>query len=594
MSTATIAPNGVLIDAQVLTVNNKLVDVLQTLLQRAKNSINNVAIFKKTELAKELGKDPKTVYRHIKELEQNGIFEVHGEKGRGKGSVVKFNDQLVKFTTSDEAVVNSGVNIKELAQQKFPKKPKKENPNKRPRRTKHEMLDALLKRNKEQDSITALNEELEQIHYPTWSIFQRTDNPELNYKAYIAASLYSRYAYLFTKRQNEVYTEKEKAGLAYSIRKLTAVSPDYHVLEEQFFGTTVFKHFVKYVQFCEENSIDLPEHMASQFKLSTFIAEQKNAKKSTSAKPYVNTLYSEKSLEAYNRDKRYGKRGVLHNIRTIENIQPFSGDIVVTQLTDELSENGIKLSTAPLEKRYGAFFFPDGTNADELIMLEYYNSVVKQMQEQNISQESQDAIKDFIVRHTYMHFEGALRGVKKELLVSELLRMTLASIPRTRKQDELSYKREACYALGKFYKPHEKDNEKVIYAALKDYVALTDSMHTSFLFELIEQKNGVHISYETYQNAFKEVGKDVVPVTKYCVLDIEQIVEKLRDVVEVELLDTSVDVADVSKAKYAPKKAKRNVDEDLVAMQKSHVAANYEKRNSINNLINNFNLTGEL
>ncbi|AXF42234.1 hypothetical protein [Bacillus phage Maceta] len=106
MSTATIAPNGVLIDAQVLTVNNKLVDVLQTLLQRAKNSINNVAIFKKTELAKELGKDPKTVYRHIKELEQNGIFEVHGEKGRGKGSVVKFNDQLVKFTTSDEAVVN--------------------------------------------------------------------------------------------------------------------------------------------------------------------------------------------------------------------------------------------------------------------------------------------------------------------------------------------------------------------------------------------------------------------------------------------------------------------------------------------------------
>ncbi|TWV10608.1 hypothetical protein FRA07_30575, partial [Klebsiella quasipneumoniae subsp. similipneumoniae] len=83
-------------------------------------------------------------------------------------------------------------------------------------------------------------------------------------RTYLLSRLYNRYAALFTDRHNaevDVYGEGNKVPV---------VSNSYDVLPEEFFGSSRWKQFEKFRQFCEENGIQADIYLSAQFSRSVY------------------------------------------------------------------------------------------------------------------------------------------------------------------------------------------------------------------------------------------------------------------------------------------------------------------------------------
>ncbi|MEX5591056.1 hypothetical protein, partial [Pseudomonas urmiensis] len=69
--------------------------------------------------------------------------------------------------------------------------------------------------------------------------------------------------------------------------KVPVVSNSYDVLPEEFFGSSRWKQFEKFRQFCEENGIQADIYLSAQFSRSVYNGALNNSKK---VLPFVNAL----------------------------------------------------------------------------------------------------------------------------------------------------------------------------------------------------------------------------------------------------------------------------------------------------------------
>ncbi|QVW29056.1 dihydrofolate reductase [Bacillus phage SWEP1] len=531
-----LTSKGVFIDYSLVNINTKLLDVLTNLITKAKNTVDNVVTFKKTHLATELGKDVKTVSSHLKELQTSGICEIGGERGRGKGCVVRFNELLVKFDTSDKAIINSDdvitldTDIKDIVKKAYPKKPKRENPNKRNRRTKKQMLEDRLLQSEKQQQIDELNDELAEIIFPTWDWFQKTDAPVHNYKAYLISRMYNRYAYLFATSTNYFHDKsEEKVGF-----KVPEVSPSYDVLEKEFMGTINWTHFVKFVDFCEENDINPAVYLTAQFNLSTYSATTKSNVKS--AKPFPNALMSEGSYEVYKREENFQNAKRIVNLQSVSLRKGFADDPIIMSLDEAYKTaekgSGILSHSQPYRELFRSAEGDDTTFA----LVDFYDYTMENMKKNNVSKQSQAIIKKFITTQAVMHLYGKSGLPENVILGSEMVRIALASIQQpTMSQQEVHMKSAAF--LGNLLLPRETQQEQYNYGG-RTFLRLTDTIDHRFTLRLIEQRRGLHVSLKELQDAFKEYGRHNIPLNDYSFLDVEQIekvFQSANDVVDYDL-----------------------------------------------------------
>ncbi|AIW03489.1 HTH DNA binding protein [Bacillus phage Moonbeam] len=503
-------------------VNLSVVDlkpaVLNFLSELAETAKESVFVTRMKDLAVDLGRDIRTVQRYMRELTSKEIIELKGRKGKGGGTVIRFNADLIQFTTSDKALINSEepIDIDELLQTKIPKKKQEPNPNKRPRRTKTQMAEAKLLQDEKQAKIDKLNGQLQLLGgVPNWDWFQQTDNPVGNYKTYLLSRLYNRYAALFTDYHN-AKVQVMKDGEA-----VPEVSNDYDVLGlDKVIGTSRWAQFESFRLFCEENNIDPAVYLSAQFTRSVFTAQGKNKK---SPLPFVNALTSDTSYNVYLEHCDYKER-IDDNCKQFKIVpKAFASDFVVQAIAD--AYDTANQSIGLLEYKHSIHEFFEGTYGyrdKQVELINFYDDISDKLRKNNVSYKVRNTLKKFILTQGLIQLEGSYTLPTYVILGSEHTQITLASIERdaTTKEEATLMKNRL---LGSLVSPMADDKTKDDLGATYLY-QLRTLKETRQVLRLIQERKGLHLSFGDVQEAFEAFGKNEIPVDDFSMLDLDTVV----------------------------------------------------------------------
>lgn len=510
---------SVYLESSVVDLKPSILGFLNALLEKAKEAKDYVISSRQKDIAEWVGKDTRTVSRYLKELEEKNIIQMKGRKGRGGGTVILFNTELIKFNTSDKALINSDnpEDIDELMEKHFPKKKQEEDPNKkkRKRRTKKQMVESRILARKRDNEIKKLNEKVVKLGgVPNWDWFKETDDPVGNYRTYLLSRLYNRYAVLFTDRHN---AEVEVYGKG---NKVARVSNDYDVLPMEFYGTPRWTQFEKLRIFLEENDIDPAVYLSAQFSRSVFDSAKR---KSKNVLPFVNALISETSHEVYKQYCDYQKQ-VSYTYAAYQVIPArFSDDFVVRAIVEayETAHTGNGL----LGLKHAIYDFLEGlgsTDKDDTL-LDFIDLTDKNLRKQNVSFKTRNTLKKYLMLQTLTLTGGITRLPNYVILGSEITRAALVSIDNQMKDSKDEARKLKALALGMFTHPNSTQEEQLEkgYNYLYQYSVLHE---TPQLLNLIMERKGLYIGIKDIMEALKEYGRDKIPVDDYSVLNVEQVV----------------------------------------------------------------------
>jgi len=508
--------NAVYVNLSVVDLKPNVLNFLSTLAETAKES---VFVTRVKDLAEQLGKDVRTIQRHLKELAEKDILEMKGRRGKAGGTVIRFNSDLVQFTTSDKALINSEepIDIDELLQTKIPKKKQEPNPNKRPRRTKSQMIEAQLLQDEKQAKIDELNGRLQILGgVPNWDWFQLTDNPVGNYRTYLLTRLYNRYAALFTDYHNVKVQVMEEG------EEVPEVSNDYDVLgTDKVLGTSRWAQFEKFRDFCDENNIDPAVYLTAQFNRSLFSAKGKNKKKSL---PFVNALTSDASYDVYLQycdhkarvDDGYKQFKILP--------KRFASDFVVSAISE--AYDTADRSLGMLEHKHSIHEFLKGEHGyteKQVDVINFYDSIVDKLRETNAPFQVRNTIKKYIITQALTQLFGNQSLPVSSILGSEHTQVILATIDRdANNKEEATFMKKR--VLGTLVNPNATNEVKDKDGATYLY-QLRTLKETRQVLRLIQERKGTHISLADLHKSFEAFGRTEIPVDDFSMLNIDAIVE---------------------------------------------------------------------
>lgn len=507
---------GVYLESSIVDLKPKVLDFLSTIVEKAKQAKDYAISFKKKELAELTGKDIRTTARYLKELEERKIIMTKGVRGRAGGTVVMFNTELIRFDTSDKAFINSEepVSIDDIVEQKLPRKKKEQKEKSRNRRTKKQLAEANIIKGMRQSHNDKFNDKLEKLGgIPNWEWFQGTEDPVGNYRTYLLTRLYNRYAVLFTDKHNsevDVYNEGNK---------VPSVSSDYDVLPERPFGSSRWQQFEKFRVFCEENSIEPTIYLSAQFNRSIFDSSTKNNKKML---PFTNALLSDGSFEVFRQycgfQKQYSRTYASYQQIPIK----FADDFVVRAIVEayETAESGVGL--LQYRSYIQDFFDGVGFSSEEDALLRFYDITAENLRNEGVSFKTRDIIKKYVLLQSMIQSSGASGLPSYVILGSEMTQVVLASI--TNQVGPLGNARALKErALGALVYPKmTADGQKKHGAEL--YYQMVALHETQKVLQLIMERKGLALSLADLNAAFKEYGKDKIPVDDYSMLDTAKVI----------------------------------------------------------------------
>ncbi|QFP93341.1 UNVERIFIED_ORG: putative transcriptional regulator [Xanthomonas phage Xoo-sp15] len=509
---------GVYLESSVVGIKPKVLDFLTRLVEKAKQASEYAISFTKRELSNDMGQDIRTTHRYLQELENKRIIELKAKRGRGGGTVIMFNPDLIRFETSDKALINSEerVTIEDVLEEKLPKKQKEPKENKRNRRTKQQLFEAQLLKSEQQKKLDVLNDELEDRgNHPNWEWFQKTENPVGDYRTYLVTRLYNRYAVLFTDLNNFNIANGLEEGNA-----VPTVSSGYDVLPERFYGTSRWQQFDKFREFCEENNIDPAVYLSAQFNRSIFDSSRRGNKKML---PFTNALMSDTSYDVYTQYCSYQKSYSGAYTVYQEYKAKFMNDFVVVAIRDayESAEKGtglLQYATTIKEFLRGEFA---SDKADALI--DFYDMTSENLVNQNVSFKTRNTIKKYIVLQSLMQLEGEQVLPRYVILGSEMAQIALASVnDPSKSREQVREMRE--FILGALVMPNEK-NDLQKQTGRQLYYEMEALYETRNVLQLIAERKGLALTLADLQEAFLEYGKEKVPVDEFSMLDVTQIVD---------------------------------------------------------------------
>lgn len=576
---ALIKPNGVLVDSSIYSINTKLTDVLNYLLQKAKDSVDNLVVFKKTELAKEIKKDVKTVGTHIKELSNRGVFELGTKRGKNGGSVIKFNETLVQFTTSKKSLLNqkestdldalptNGESLDDVAKQVYKKKKKPVNPNRRARRTKAQMLEDKLLQSEHEKKVDELHQELQGA--PTWDWFQKTDNPIFNYRTYLVTRMYNRYAFLFTKEHNDNHAQN-----GYTLaKKVKAYTPTYDVLPELFLDTVNWNHFKKFVEFCDENSIHPLDYLTAQFNHSIYYASLKDNVKSVI--PFPNALIGERCYEVYQREAKFQRAKYSVGIQSYKYLARFTSDTIMGCIKDayDRADTGISPDylTTQINSLRDIADMDGGSKVTAVV--DFMDMMGSKLQELDITSEQRETVNKFITMQSLIMSQGLKSLPKNLILGSSIARFALHNVKEPN-MDKSVEEARSTLVLGSMLVPTMSQNEQY-HKGIQPYQSLSSADSNWGTLHLIEQRNGLDISF----NELREVQRKLdeagfpIPLNDYSLLDVNEIYNKLKHTYEMntsygDYIETISDRVEPTELQVATRISSITVQQEVLDIDK--------------------------
>ncbi|QIW88705.1 DNA-binding protein [Bacillus phage P59] len=512
---------GVYLESSIVDLKPNILEFLTKIVEKAKEMKDSAIAFKKKELAEIGGKDTRTVSRYLNVLEEKKIIQTKGVRGRSGGTVIMFNTELIRFDTSDKALINSDkpISIDDIVEKKLPKKKKEQKKPTRNRRTKTQMIAEKILKGEQQSKNDNLNAELKKLGgVPNWAWFQKTEDPVGNYRTYLLSRMYNRYAVLFTDRHN---AEVQAYGEGTAVPRITN---DYDVLPEDFMGSSKWQQFEKFRKFCEENGIEPTVYLSAQFSRSVFTASAKNSKKML---PFVNALLSDSSYEVFKQYCGYQKK-VSWTYASYQQIpMQFAEDFVVRAIDEayETADAGVGL----LQYRHAIqdFFEGFGSTEKEDYLVSFYRHTEDNLIKLGVSQKTRDTIKKFVLLQSMIQTGGVSRLPGYFILGSEHTQVVLASIAKlgNSAQEVTTLQRRA---LGLFTNPTATPDEQLKKGAM--YMYQYDVLdETRQVLNLIMERKGLHLSLADLNEAFREYGTDKIPLDDFSVMDVDQIVEFMAE-----------------------------------------------------------------
>jgi hypothetical protein len=520
---------GVYLESSIVDLKPRVLEFLTKIVDKAKEAKDFAISFKKKELAELTGKDIRTTSRYLKELEERNVIETRGVRGRSGGTVILFNTELIRFDTSDKALVNSDepISIDDIVERKLPKKKKEPKNNKRNRRTKQQMIEAEILNKKNQSEASRLNSKLEYLGgVPDWEWFKETEDPVGNYRTYLLSRLYNRYAALFTDDHNYTVDFMSEGN------KVPTVSDDYDVLPREFYGTARWHQFEKLRDFCEENDIDPAVYLSAQFGRSVFDSASKKNKKML---PFVNALIGDSSYEVYKQYCQFKKNIGSPTYLSYNHIPAkFMEDSVVVAIREAYDTAERQSGVLQYMHCIKDFLYGFGSGEREDALLSFYDHVSEDLRGK-VSFKTRNTLKKFIILQSLTLTGGGKNLPSHFILGSETTRIMLASInsPEMTKEDKI---KKQSHALGVLVYPSMKEEEQKA-EGLKLLAQLKTMHETPLVLRLILQRKGLHLSLADLQEAFKEYGRDKIPVDDFSCLDVDQIVEVMSKGTQVVEID---------------------------------------------------------
>lgn len=502
---------GVYIETALIDLKPKIHDFLTKLVEKAKDY---TYAFKQKDIVDIAGCSLRTATRYLEKLKDKNIIQVKGKRGRDNGTVLMFNPELIHFETSNKAYINSRepIAIEDIVEQKFPKKPKKEPT--RHRRTKQEMLEAAVLTGKQQNEFARLNAMLDSLGgVPNWEWFKETNDPVGNYRTYLLAKLYNRYAILFTEDHHREMEEGETT-------KVIKVSSNYDVLGSDFYGSIRWNHFEKLRKFLEENKLDPAVWLSAQFNNAIWNV---SIGKTGKTLPFPNALYSDTAYGVYHEYYKYHKKGQLYAwYKEIPYL--YGTDFVVKAIIDAYTtaDKGAGL----WQYRGSLKALLDGKTQvlTEKALLTFYHMTKQNMINQGVSRKTQDTIKKYVLMQSIISTNGMAILPNHVILGSELTQVVVDSVKKQTNSLEEVYR-----VLGQMVHPLEPSEERKMTKGMQYYNQMQLLNETTHVLTLINDRKNLQLTLSDVWEAFNEYGNDKIPVTDYSMLDIEQVTSFVMD-----------------------------------------------------------------
>lgn len=510
---------SVYLESTVVDLKPRVLDFLTVILEKAKEKKDYALAMRREEMAELIGRNTRTVSRYLNELEEKDIIETKGRRGRGGGTVILFNTELIKFNTAEDALVNSDdpETIEEVMERKIPKKEPK--PRKRYRRTKQQMIEDKILQNEKQAELDHMNEQVEKLGgVPNWAWFKETNDPVGNYRTYLLSRLYNRYAALFSDKHNaevDVYQEG---------RKVQQITNEYDVLPDDFYGSSRWNQFEKLRTFCEENSIEPDVYLSAQFSRSLFDSARKGNRNML---PFVNALTSDTSYEVYLQYCEYQKQ-VSRTYATYQVVPAqFHTDFVIQSIHTAYISADKGLGLLNMRHSINDFLSGEGSTEKEEALLGFYRLTSQGLKDRDVSFETRDTLKKYIMMQSLTLLGGNNRLPLPDILGAETTRAVMLSIDNQVPDKEEARKRKSL-ALGTLAHPTASQEERENKG--RDYLYQHGVLNeTPQVLRLIMERRKTYLSIIDINKALREYGKEKVPVDTYSIMDTSQIIKFMQE-----------------------------------------------------------------
>lgn len=368
--------------------NNNLKELLDNIIHKTKIFGETFAtIVQAKPLAEESGVSVRTINRYLKTLEEQGFIRTSTKRGNNGGTVITLNSERVKIKDHpDNPITGTTKTAEEIRKKYLPgKEPYKKKTNREYRSKRQIAEDRLLQTEKERE-MERLNDILSKQLTPDREFFEQTDDPELNYKAWLLSRMYNGFLVEYPRIwMNKFEAQKNKEAFDWA-DKLYGKYRHYEILrDERFMGTQNFEHFKKLSIMIDEKGYNPLEYLESQFRYFFYLVGM-----GTPAKPpYVNTLWGEQAEHRHVHNQDWKK--------DFDREHPYfkkRGDIVsrvdsrILMLMDWEYSKGFYNDTDIYGDYIETKFQDQPMEFYENRIVEYYRTAMEKIEESDISDEA--------------------------------------------------------------------------------------------------------------------------------------------------------------------------------------------------------------
>lgn len=490
---------------------------------------NFATCLKKTEVATEVSQDVRTVTRHINKLRDLGLVTKEAKRGKGGGTVVVFNSELLNFEPTDNPLTSETKEAKEIRETVFPSKPKKEP--KRHYRTKQQIAEDRALRTQQQNWEADMNARIAK-HSINRDLFDNFENPQRAFRAYVISKIFDAYTVYFSQQRMERFKGKDDQRYNQA-KRVFAQRYHYRSMPHEFVGTVQFKHFYKLARFLGDD-IDPLAYLTVQFERAEYLEDQGVSK--VGSVPYINALTSQTALKQWVQQTQFYEWRYARGFNANGGKVPANGmDVpIFAILRDMYYKDRTDVARKNIKKELDMMKFTAPTSNMNASIYLYYYTVKKEIQNSQLEGNKKEALIKFV--ETQISTIATRKGTSLGNYVLQNI-LQLSAVYQTGLLHPEIGKNDLWIAYGNNNKQLEAtDEEEKEMIDKGKRVEFSVSAHKDF-FDILriasECKDLLVYPYQ-YFDAIKEFGEEKIPLDVLGNLDIERIYNKFNISLNVE------------------------------------------------------------